>query len=252
MNVNLISAYFQVTEGETNTKKYATKLAEKWLEIYPDKQFTGKHLIAQVKNIKSRKLLAPEELITLKEQINQSSPTRNITSIRRSILRRSTLQRLEISYQDDNAVTPETEIEEPDLQILELFAELSLKWEGTNMETRPRIPKLRQNKNTKLTIKTINRTLEETMSATESFEELCHKVYVAATVATIILQTTSKEEHPRNQPLRKPPWEERIERKISALRKEIGVLHAYLNNPRPSRKLEKKVLAYARKFKLKK
>lgn len=54
MNVSLISAYFFVTEGETQTKKYAGKLAERWIESYPDKQFTGKHLVAQVKNIKTK------------------------------------------------------------------------------------------------------------------------------------------------------------------------------------------------------
>lgn len=132
----------------------------------------------------------------------------------------------------------ETGLDEPEVQILELYAEMKKKWEGISMEERQRLPKLRRTKNTKLTIQAINRTLKATMSTSFNLDNIFHKVYTAATVAYIILQTWTREQHTENQSSHKHPWEERIVRKITALKKEIGTLHAYLKSQRPSKKLE--------------
>lgn len=77
------------------------------------------------------------------------------------------------------------------------------------------------------------------MSVSVNLDDLCHKVNTAATVANIFLQTKTKEQHTENQPSHKPPCEERIEKKITTLRKEIGTLHAHLNSQRPCKKLER-------------
>ncbi|XP_045471751.1 uncharacterized protein LOC123678658 [Harmonia axyridis] len=260
MNKCLITAYFQVTEGEKHTKKYAEKVAERWMESYPDKQFTGKHLIAQVKNIKMRKLLAPEEIELMRAESVLNSPVRRIYNIRRSIELRRTLTRTEIDYVQqsneeqpiqDHQHTTLLESDEATEGILLLFQEYRLKWEGITMKARPKITKLQQITNTKVTMRAINAALEETITTSESFEHLCHLVYCAAMVANTIHQTKSKNNDSTNRTPQRPPWEDRINTKINTLRKEIGILHSYLNNINPSNRVQKKVHSYAKKMKLK-
>lgn len=91
------------------------------------------------------------------------------------------------------------------------------------MEIRPRIPKLGWNKNTKFTIRTINTSLKDIISGSVCLEDLCHNVYVAAIVARTILRPSSEEE-PKKFPIIKPPWEERIEKKITNLKRNISHL----------------------------
>ncbi|XP_045474917.1 uncharacterized protein LOC123680845 [Harmonia axyridis] len=85
-----------------------------------------------------------------------------------------------------------------------------------------------------------------------TFEELCHKVYCAANITNIIQGTSSRTPNQENRQQRTPPWRAQIERRITTLRKEIGVLHTYLVNRKLGKKVEKKVWAYARKLKIKK
>lgn len=129
MNIILINAYFQVTEGETETKKYVVQLAERWIQIYPDKQFTGKHLVAQVKNIETRKLLAPDEIERMKTESINNSPSREVNTIRRSIHRRSTLQQIPVNFDEHSASQHNTEPEpnEVAIEIMALFQEVSAK-----------------------------------------------------------------------------------------------------------------------------
>ncbi|XP_044760153.1 uncharacterized protein LOC123317614 [Coccinella septempunctata] len=249
MNVSLINAYFEVTEGETKTKKYAAKLAERWSEMFPDKQFAGKHLIAQIRNIRSRKLLAPDEIEMIKANTRGDSPNKTAERIRRSIQRRSTaiLPEIESNQNRCEQQVPEPEADEASLEIRELFQKINLQWTGVPMEARPKIPKLNLNRNAKTTIQVVDNAMQSEFNSAADFEELCHKVYCAATVTNIIQQTkTPAQDTPHR---RKPPWDERIEKKITNLRREIGIIHTYLKNPKPSKKLERKAQAYARRIK---
>ncbi|XP_044766296.1 uncharacterized protein LOC123322415 [Coccinella septempunctata] len=58
-----------------------------------------------------------------------------------------------------------------------------------------------------------------------------------------------------NQPTERrnitPPWKERLEKKITGIRKKIGVIDTYLNMPDPTRKLIKKTLRIAAEFHVK-
>lgn len=263
MNTSLINAYYEATEGGTQTKKYAAKLVELWTKTYPDKQFTGKHLIAQIKNIKSRKLLSPDELEAMKADSVRKSPTQTINNIRRSIQRRSLQPQQERSPQPQRERSPQSQHEiisqpqqevtkddEATLGIHALFQEINIQWEGVEITSKPKISKLNTNKETSAMMKTIDETLDETFNNSTSLEELCHKVYCAAIMANTIQHT--KTTNPNHQQQKRPPWEERIERKIAKHRQVIGVIHSYLNTDKPSKKLAKKAQSYARRKKLKK
>ncbi|XP_045474936.1 uncharacterized protein LOC123680863 [Harmonia axyridis] len=188
MNTSLINAYYEATEGGTQTKKYAAKLVELWTKTYPDKQFTGKHLIAQIKNIKSRKLLSPDELEAMKADSVRKSPTQTINNIRRSIQRRSLQPQQERSPQPQRERSPQSQHEiisqpqqevtkdnEATLGIHALFQEINIQWEGVEITSKPKISKLNTNKETSAMMKTIDETLDETFNNSTSLEELCHK-----------------------------------------------------------------------------
>ncbi|XP_044764461.1 uncharacterized protein LOC123321024 [Coccinella septempunctata] len=254
MNVRLLSAYFEATEGETNTRKYAARLAELWAEQYPEKLFIGKHLIAQVKNIKTRKLLAPDEVEAMKTNAIRSSTGRTIQNIRRSIQRRSTIaqrpETAEEQYEEEQQMM-ETERDEHTTGIRTIYEQVNLKWEGVRMDARPKITKVPQNKNTKEIIQAINNTLKPAFNNTKNLEELCHTIYCAATVANIILETKAENRTREELKELRPPWEQRIERKITNLRKEIGILHTYVHTTAPSKKVEKKIEKYIFMLKIK-
>lgn len=254
MNVSLLSAYFEATEGETNTKKYAARLAELWAEQHPEKLFTGKHLVAQVKNIKTRKLLAPDEVEAMKSNAIRASTGRTIQNIRRSIQRRSTIAQRpgndDEQNEEEQHIT-ETEQDEHTDGIRTIYEQVNLKWEGIRMEARPKITKITQNKNTKEIIQAINTTLKPAFNNAKNFEELCHTIYCAATVTNIILESKTEHRTQEEHKEPRPPWEQRIERKITNLRKEIGILHAYVNTTNPSKKVEKKTEKYIFRLKIK-
>ncbi|XP_044745138.1 uncharacterized protein LOC123307002 [Coccinella septempunctata] len=248
MNIGLINAYYEITEGETKTKKYADQLAERWRNIYPDKVFTGKHLIAQIRNIKTRKLLAPDELEALKTRAMDCSPAANIRNIRRSLQRRSSIRPQQIRYEEGDETGQIMELgilDEAAKDILPLFQEIRLKWEGTAFGVRPRISRLKNNPETRNLVQLLDAALKDTIQASTSLEELCHVVYSAAITANTIQQTASKIGQRGNNLQGKPPWEKRLEGKIERIRKEIGILHAFLSSQRPSKKLEKKVREYS-------
>ncbi|XP_044745140.1 uncharacterized protein LOC123307005 [Coccinella septempunctata] len=187
--------------------------------MFPDKQFAGKHLIAQIRNIRSRKLLAPDEIEMIKANTRGDSPNKTAERIRRSIQRRSTAILPEIESNQDRCEqqVPEPEADEASLEIRELFQKINLQWTGVPMEARPKIPKLNLNRNAKTTIQAVDNAMQSEFNTT---------------VTNIIQQTkTSAQDTPHR---RKPPWEERIEKKITNLRREIGIIHTYLKNPKPT------------------
>ncbi|XP_044766184.1 uncharacterized protein LOC123322306 [Coccinella septempunctata] len=254
MNIGLINAYYEITEGETKTRKYADQLAERWRNMYPDKVLTGKHLIAQIRNIKTRKLLAPDELEALKAAAISRSPAANIRNIRRSLLRRSSIRAPQLRPEESDETDQVEELnilDEVTDDTFHLFQEIRLKWEGTAFEVRPKISRVKNNPESRNLIQLLDAALKDTIQASANLEELSHIVYSAAITANTIQQTTSKIRQRGHGQQGKPPWESRLEEKIKKLRKEIGSLQAFLNTQRPSRKLEKKVQEYAKKAGLK-
>ncbi|XP_044762032.1 uncharacterized protein LOC123319228 [Coccinella septempunctata] len=252
MNRSLLNAYFQATDGERNTKKYATKLASIWLELYPDKCFTGKHLIAQIKNIKTRKLLAPDEIDALRAEAMNRSPATRAASIRRSINRLSSSTPQQIGFEEVERIVPQADTQsDASLEIMSLFQEINFKWKGVPMDMRPRIAKVRCSRDVLDTVKAVDVAVGMAIDGSMDFDELCHMVYSAATAINTILETSNKEPELIKQQREKPPWEERLQKKVTALRKEIGILHNYSTEDKPSRKVVRRVQNYANKIGLK-
>lgn len=246
-----MNAYYQVTEGERIRTRYRAQLVEIWNEAYPDKPFTSGHLAAQITNIKSRRLISPDELQAMRTEAERRSQNRRSQIIRRSVGR---LNLIPATAPENEPAIQETEQEaeeqRPELnEIRILFQETNQKYEGIPLNVRPKISRLRLDNETKKLIMTINEALCTEFNSSENLENLCHKVYCAARVANVI--TGQGKTSPNRKETQKPPWEIRLEEKISKYRKEIGMIHTYMNAQQPSRKVEKKIRTYARKANIK-
>ncbi|XP_044755036.1 uncharacterized protein LOC123313989 [Coccinella septempunctata] len=241
MNLYLMNAYFQVTEGETKKDRYRDKLEEQWRVKYPTLNFTTQHLAAQISNIKRNRLISPDELEEIKLHYTRTSNSRRLTAIRRSINTRNSIPHPEASQED----TEQQELKE---EIKASFRELDFQYKGTAMYTRPMISRIRLFKEVRDTVEVVNSTLATEFECSEDLEDLCHKIYCAATLISSIYCKKTPSEPKMHEG--KPPWETRLEAKITSFRKEIGVLENYLNGGTLSKKAEKKAKAYARKAKI--
>ncbi|XP_044749724.1 uncharacterized protein LOC123310326 [Coccinella septempunctata] len=195
--------------------------------------------------IKTRKLLAPDELEALKAAAISRSPAANIRNIRRSLQRRSSIRAPQLRPEESDETDQMEDLnirDEVTDDTFHLFQEIRLKWEGTAFEIIPKISRLKNNPESRNLIQLLDAALKDTIQASANLEELSHIVYSAAITANTIQQTTSKIRQRGHGQQGKPPWESRLEENIKRLRKEIGCLQAVLNSQRPSRKLEKKML----------
>lgn len=251
MNLTLMRAYYQVTEGETQKNKYRAELQSRWHDSYPDKPFTSQHLAAQIANIKTRRLISPDELELMKTESARRGRNRRSVSVRRSINRISNIQP-RLGEQSDLEGQQTQEDEELNSEIRLMYQETNLRYDGMSMEGRPQITRVKINAEAKRVVRKVNEALSIILDSAETLEDLGHRIYCAARVVTDIQNqkksTTTLNRQDREQ---EAPWETRLNKKIVYLRKEIGVLHAFLNSDTPSRKVVKKTKKYAKRVKIK-
>lgn len=179
----------------------------------------------------------------MKVNSRRKSSGRMIENIRRSIQRKSIITQPPTEEKQNvrEQQMLEPVLEEPMTEIRALYEQVTMEWEGIEIGKRPKISRIDQNKNTKETVQIVNNALEPAFKNAKNFEELCHSVYCAAAVTNIILKTEIENRTQVEHHQQIPPWKERIEKKITNLRREIGVLHAYLNTTNPSKKIKNKI-----------
>ncbi|XP_044760847.1 uncharacterized protein LOC123318293 [Coccinella septempunctata] len=187
----------------------------------------------------------------MKTDFVQAGRNRRSDSVRRSINRRSNIQP-RLNEQSDPEGQQIQEDEELNREITLMYQEINLRYEGMSMEGRPQITRLKINAEAKRVVRKVNEALSSSLDSAGTLEDLCHKIYCAARVVTDIQNQNQTATAP-NRPDREQrvPWETRLNRKIDHLRKEIGVLHTFLNSETPSRKVVKKTRKYARRVKIK-
>ncbi|XP_075210574.1 uncharacterized protein LOC142317920 [Lycorma delicatula] len=104
---------------------------------------------------------------------------------------------------------------------------------GMDPSARQRIPRLRVNGGTRNIVSLINEILEEKVRLVPSITELHELVYIGAITAVKANGQRIVASAMRKSPQR-PPWEERLCRKVDELRKEIGRLSSFLTSANPS------------------
>ena len=141
-------------------------------------------------------------------------------------------------------------IEPEQRELEEELANVIEETKGWNMEERPRLIKLRENKSFKELLKKVNQCITRLIPVGSSLTEINCANYGAA----LYIQNKLAPDYvkKRGASTRKkstiPPWKKKIEQKISQLRAELSQMSMYLNSQNHGRNLLKKIDIIKRKY----
>lgn len=122
---------------------------------------------------------------------------------------------------------------------------------GILPEKRPRIPRMKGSKIMLKKVQEVNEIIQQNLPTIAKIEEVVDLVYAGAITVCVELGIKITDSV---KPMRKetpPPWKKRLEEKIKNIRKNIGILHTYLNTETPSSRVGKRTRQIASEFKIK-
>lgn len=303
-NLDLMRAYYKVTDMGNNKTGYRLLLEIEWKVMHPLLELSAQRLSDQVRSIINRKALSEAELDNLKKEIRTElqgtpsillttgDPTEHLQPVQNEehpATAEQTLSPIRTELQGvspavltpmhplvNHQLTPhndQSEAAEQNLSvdIEEMLTAIELKFEGVPIESRPRLRKLHPDKRITPIVKSTDQHLKRRLEHISSLEDICHLVYCAANVVidksdrstnqkkqSTISGEVSVVEAPETSRVQTsspstsvPPWQLRLEKKICFIRKDVGVLHTYLNNEKPSVRVKKKAKEIARHVKIK-
>ncbi|XP_030755105.1 uncharacterized protein LOC115881665 [Sitophilus oryzae] len=247
-NLDLIRAYYRATNGEQNKTGYRIRLYEQWISLRPDFPRESQQLADQLRSVLRRKVISNAELDHLKQAVlaetqdpeqeqndnlNEISETTHNTPQSRehaSSIRRQSRHSV-IPHPEENIVTEE---------IGRIFEEYRMKYSGVDFLSRPRLPKIKYNNQTKSTVAIMNRALSQYLPQSLSLQDTCDLIYCAAAAVCHVtgLRIGEMAQSSNHKP-QIPPWKRRLENKIKDIRVTIGVLHTYLTNDNPSNRTKR-------------
>lgn len=243
-NLDLMRAYFIVTNAGQDKTHYRNKLYGQWRSVRPDFPRESQQLSDQVRSIIRRKVLSEAEIEQLKQDAGDHNSEDNnehrMVHQERSteIRRRSTI----------------FEIQPTDVpnEIRNALSENMFEYAGVPFRERPSLPKLRYSRVAKDAVTQTNRAIEEHLTNCANLEETCHLVYCAAlTVLELMGIRIKQAKREPNQQKSDPPWEKRLQNRIKTLRKGIGRITSYLGSDSPTARLQKHIKKICRNLKIK-
>ncbi|KAL0818663.1 hypothetical protein ABMA28_008015 [Loxostege sticticalis] len=173
---------------------------------------------------------------------NPSTSTSNVQSIAQTSETNDNISNTQSQIEDINdANTMET-------QLISQLQEVLIEYEQMDPETRPKLPKLKENKKLYRLVNLFNTNILQKFFDEDSDITHIHTlIYCSAVVISQQLgykiNTNSTRQRKKFE---KPSWQIRLEKDIGALRADIGRLSQYINNNR-SRKLIAKVQTILKK-----
>lgn len=234
MNEFLYGRYLVLSELETKKTGYSIELHAQMTKQFPElARKTVQNILDQ------RRVLLTSKVIT----------TETAQRIRIEA-------EIELGVRDQNENQPPVAdadvnvIDEDQAQVREKFEEIYIRYNGTTPEMRPRIPKLKTNRNTNRTITLINNTIAEKINNAHNLLDLHTIIYVGAMTAIEINKKNSQNPNKVNStPIEsQPPWERRLIKRIEELRKHIGQIEQAMSNT-ASEKLKRKAKKLTNKYK---
>ncbi|XP_030762162.1 uncharacterized protein LOC115886975 [Sitophilus oryzae] len=235
-NLDLIRAYYRATNGEQNKTGYRIRLYEQWISLRPDFSRESQQLADQLRSVLRRKRLVLDRLkqaVLAESQEPEQEQNDNLNEIsetthntpqsreRASLIRRQSRHSV-IPHPEENIVTEE---------IGRIFEKYLMKYSGVDFLSRPRLPKIKYNNQTKSTVAIMNRTLSQYLLQSLSLQNTCNLIYCAAVAVSHVtgLRIGEMVQSSNHKP-QIPPWKRRLENKIKDIRVTIRVLHTYLTN----------------------
>jgi len=207
----------------------------------PDSEQTAQQLSDQVRSVLRRNVLSRAELEQLKAEVrSEQDPDAEAVQQQNRLSQATERRRTRFS------LAPTQEPEALNEQILTTFQESNLRYSGIDMSLRPKLPKVRYNQVTKKTVHGVDKILARQLAQSQTIEETCHLTYCAAATVCIVTGLNIKDiTDTQSSPSPKtPPWKTRLERKITDIRKEIGIINTYLTRipSKHTRKAVKKIV----------
>lgn len=110
------------------------------------------------------------------------------------------------------------------------FSARFMEYDGVEPSSRPHLPKLEYNKTTTNIIKEIDKVISEKLVPGMNAQQLYSAIYAGALATLILNGQKIGELQARRKTQAVPPWQKRLELKITKLRKDIGILTQSLKN----------------------
>lgn len=226
MNHYIYRTYLLITKMETLKEPYSLQLHRKVIEEFPQlRNKTVQNILDQRRQLCTKSRLSQEIVENIRKDVAQEL---GLVTVARP-------EHAEEVHEAEYQVL--TEEERP---VYEILQKNILLYRGMNPTLRPVIPRLKDTKNSKNILSTTNKLLSLEMLNCDDMSSF-HDLIYAAAITTI--ECNQQKVH-RKQGLQtnsiKPAWELRLERKISDIRKNIGIITQYTKRETPCIKLRRK------------
>lgn len=242
-NTDIMRAYFHATKCDREKQGFRKKLVIEWRRLRPDSSLNESQLANQLYAIKTRKLLSELEIRQIKQQteqlLNLNNPDNRTAEIIEDDQENSEdqVENLNTTLNDNNNTEK--------IKIINAFETNLIQYGDILPERRPRLPKIKPNKKTKLCMDTLNEALPLYLKHEDTLERTHAVVYNAALTAIqhMGVQSITNENLKRRE--YQPKWKKRIENKINTHRSILSKINEW-ERGNNSKKLKKEVKKYLR------
>lgn len=253
-NRDIMRAYFLSSKCEREKQGFRKRMTIEWRTLRPDMKLTEDQLANQLYAIRARQLLSELEIRDVKNEVGQmmtnddEDKAQMYNSMENQYSSEACSSRNpDLPTQDDtseqrtvgNSVDETIQPEIDERSLISLFRENIIKFGGIDPDRRPRLPKLKPNKQTFMLLQILNRDIPAVLNLSDTLERTHAIVYSAAIT---IVQSMGVQIRPHNECCSKrkePPWKLRIERNIRTHRSILTKLIDFEKGNK-SKKLKKK------------
>ncbi|XP_045480903.1 uncharacterized protein LOC123685291 [Harmonia axyridis] len=218
------------TLEQLSERTYRQLLTETWNDIKPEKQLYTNLLANRVRYLLENEKLSSVELAAIEQSIwPQTAPPAEEQE-----QELNQLEELQEEQQEEDQDDPQTR------KMKQIFGRNTLLYSGINPEARLKIPRMKGSRIMLEKVRMVDAIIESHITSATTLRDIVDLVYTGA--ATVCEEMGKCLTEPHRKPKKEqPPWRARLERKVLKIRKNIGLLHTYLNTEVVSNKVHKAV-----------
>lgn len=236
MNEYICRRYLVLTNIETSHTGISKELHNNVLKQFPELATkTVQNILDQKRTIITSNKIPKGTMNRIKEEVKmelETNNTMNETTESENEEPHIEEQQNTTQIQNNTNIKKTSHTANEEVDINNIFEENMIKFNGISPTLRPLLPKLKSNKHIINKIRLVNNLIKEKVNSCDNITDIHTLVYVGA--ATVLIQNKQnlRERGKNNISIinRTPKWEDRLQRIISELRKEIGQLTQSLQN----------------------
>lgn len=244
MNSFIMRSYYKITKFETDMTMYRSALHRAFIEKFPSLQnITVQRIADQMRVIISNNLLPEPILQQIRGEIQLEMQREEETDQPDAAVEHAEEAHMENLTGDVDLITGRDIVTNANNytvnNALEELHKALAEFDGTDPARRPRLPKLRTNKNTNNIINSFNVLLKDFVAERNTLEKLHALIYCAAVAVlrshkqqVYILKSSTNRSISK-----KAPWQRRLEIEIEDIRREMGRITEFRQTKHPSKRL---------------